>query len=242
MAKRGRKPGAKRKGYFYEREEQAVVDYINSTDEEEKNKIYNEILHPVFSKMVESIINRYKLYPPDENFKETFDDTISFLLTKINHFDASKGYKSYSYCGTVCKNYLIYKINQFNKNRNRSEAYNESSGGLSDNIKFSYDDSESSESMLTELINKTVEGIRQTINDKEKNKLTDNQVIVGEALIELLTNWDEIFTQMGSNKYNKSSILLFLKERTLLTAKEIRDSMKIYKKQYYLFKNDLLSE
>ena len=241
MAKRGRKPGTKRKGYFYEREEQAVVDYINETDEVKKNKIYNEILHPVFSKMVESIINRYKLYPPDECFKETFDDTISFLMTKIEKFDPTKGYKSYSYCGTICKNYLIYKINQFTKNRNRSESYSDINSDLSDNVKYLSDDN-SGESFLTELINKTVDGIRKTIEEKESNKLTDNQIKVGEALIELLTNWDDIFTQMGSNKYNKSSILLFLKERTLLTTKEIRDSMKIYKNQYYFFKNDLLSE
>jgi hypothetical protein len=29
--------------YFAEKEEQAVVDYINSTSIEEKNRIYNEI-------------------------------------------------------------------------------------------------------------------------------------------------------------------------------------------------------
>ena len=36
--KRGRKPSKNRKGYFYEKEEAAVVDYINSEDEIEKNK------------------------------------------------------------------------------------------------------------------------------------------------------------------------------------------------------------
>ena len=37
--KRGRKPKEK-KGYFYENEEQAVTDYINSKSPEEKNKIF----------------------------------------------------------------------------------------------------------------------------------------------------------------------------------------------------------
>ena len=54
--------------------------------------------------MVESIIRRYKLYPPqDENFDETFNDTLSFLMTKIDRFNPNSGYKAYSYCGTVCK-------------------------------------------------------------------------------------------------------------------------------------------
>lgn len=48
-------------------------------------------------------MRRYKLYPPDEEFQETFDDTISFLMTKLYHFDPSTNYKAYSYCGTICK-------------------------------------------------------------------------------------------------------------------------------------------
>ena len=83
--KRGRKPKEK-KGYFYENEEQAVTDYINSKSLEEKNQIFVSTLYPAFTKMIESIIRRYKLYVPDEEFEQTFNDTISYLLTKITNF------------------------------------------------------------------------------------------------------------------------------------------------------------
>ena len=36
--------------------------------------------------MIESIIRRYKLFIPDEDFDQNFNDTISYLLTKINNF------------------------------------------------------------------------------------------------------------------------------------------------------------
>ena len=85
MAKKGRKPKAK-KGYFYDGEEDAIVRYINETDLTEKNKIFNEILHPALTKMIESIIRRYKLFVPDEDFDQNFNDTISYLLTKIENF------------------------------------------------------------------------------------------------------------------------------------------------------------
>ena len=88
MAKRGRKPKAERKGYFYETQEQAVIDYINTYDDTKREKIFNDILLPAFTKMVESIIRRYNLYVPDEEFQETFDDTMSFMLTKLNNFSA----------------------------------------------------------------------------------------------------------------------------------------------------------
>ena len=71
--KRGRKPSKERKGYFYEREEEAVVNYLSTDDDYEKNKIYDEILKPAFTKMIESIIRRYNLYPPDEEFQQTFE-------------------------------------------------------------------------------------------------------------------------------------------------------------------------
>ena len=62
MAKRGRKPSTKPKGYFYEKQEQAVLDYLQAETAQEKNVIYCEILKPAFKKMIESIIRRYKLY------------------------------------------------------------------------------------------------------------------------------------------------------------------------------------
>ena len=78
MAKRGRKPSKERKGYFYEDQENAVVTYIQSTDQEEREEIFNNQLLPAFTKMISSIIRRYNLYQEDENLEETFDDTISF--------------------------------------------------------------------------------------------------------------------------------------------------------------------
>jgi hypothetical protein len=243
--KRGRKPSKERKGYFYEREEQAVVDYIATNDEKEKNRIYNTILRPAFTKMVESIIRRYNLYPPDEEFQETFDDTISFLMTKLSCFRPESGYKAYSYCGTICKNYLYYKINQFIKNQKRNASYDnpaEESLNVNDSMKFSYNDNDAARTFISELTGSTVDNIQNILNDADKFKLNENEKRVGSALVNLMTNWEELFAQMGSDKFNKSSILLFLKETTMLNTKEIRDAMRIYKKKYYDVKWELINE
>ena len=244
MAKRGRKPKEKteRSGYFYETEEDAFVNYLKSTDEDEKNRIFNTYLHPAFTKMIESIIRRYNLYPPNEEFQETFDDTISFLMTKVEKFDPESGYKAYSYCGTICKNYLLFKINQFIKNQKRNESYDVISSEINENIKFSYDQYSNKIQMLNELINNTVKEIQSMIDKREKFKLNDTQIKVGKALVELLSNWEDLFARMGSNKFNKSSILLFLKETTLLTTKEIRDAMKVFKVKYYFLKKDVFDD
>ena len=232
MAKRGRKPKKERKGYFYENEEKALVNYLTTESLNEKEKIFNEVLLPAFTKMIESIIRRYNLYPPDEEFKSTFDDTMSFLMSKISHFNTDSGYKAYSYCGTICKNYLIYKINQYSKNQKRNVSYDTISSDINDNLSYSYDQYNNNIQILNELISDTSEEISEILKEKESFKLNENEIKVGIALIDLLNNWEDLFARMGSNKFNKSSILLFLKETTLLNTKEIRDSMKKYKNAY----------
>jgi hypothetical protein len=171
---------------------------------------------------------------------------MSFLMTKLSCFNPSTNYKAYSYCGTICKNYLIYKINQFTKNQKRNESYDNPNSEIQNvfdnNVNFSYSVDHPNKAFLAELTGNTVDNIKRILCDKDKYKLTENEIKVGNSLINLMTNWDEIFAQMGSNKFNKSSILLFLKENTLLSTKEIRDSMKVYKRKYYEIKLGLINQ
>ena len=298
MAKRGRKP-KERKGYFYEEEEEAIVKYINETNLDEKNRIFNSILYPALTKMIESIIRRYKLFVPDEEFDQNFSDTISYLLTKINHFrpeitgyfpyegstegidfiemskedfnkkkkDATKDdpkyvkvsvaspcydedieanppsyfkkmtchYKAYSYCGTVCKNYLMYKCSQYSKKRLRNTPYDDVFEEISNSERYSTDDD--NYALIAErLVKATSNEIEGMIKSKDDFELSDEEVIVGKALVNLLRNWEEVLPSNGSNKLQKSSVLYFLREETMMTTKEVRDNMKPYKNVFNILK------
>lgn len=241
MGKRGRKPNPeKRTGYFYEEEEQAFVDYINAKTKEEKEKIFNEkLLHP-FTKMIQSIIRRYKLYTPNETFEDIFDDAFSFLMIKMNYFNQNAGKKAYSYCGTICKNYLIKQINDFDKNQKRNSSYEDNSISLDDKLELSYTENGNERSFTTELIDNMKAEIEEMLKEEGKNILNENEKKIGYALLNVLENWEDLFLQMGSDKFNKSSIYMFLKETTLLDPKEIRDGMKKFKKIYYIIKNNML--
>lgn len=241
MAKRGRPK--KNKDYFCSTEEEALVQYISTEDSEEKEMLFNYILHPALTKMIESIIRRYNLYVPDELFEETFNDTISFLMTKINKFKPESGFKAYSYCGTICKNYLIYKINQYTKKINRNDRYEDVQHELDDNVNYSYTIiGEDNENFLDEVISKVTVEIDEILSMKEQLELKENEIKVGMALIEILNNWEDLFARMGSNKFNKSSILMFLKETTMLSSNEIRNGMKKYKTAYNSIKKNMLND
>lgn len=234
---RGKK-NKERSGYFYEKEQNALIEYLNSDDEVRKNELFSKILHPAFTKMIESIIRRYNLFTPDEEFQDTFDDTISFLMSKISHYRPETGYKAYSYCGTVCKNYLLWKINQYNKNIKRNDSLDNKDLGLNDNLKYSYSSLlDDNSNYLRDLFNEMAHKIDSMIQDPSKNKLKENDIKVGEALKELFNNWDELFARMGTNKFNKSSIILFIQELTLLSSKEVKASINKFKGAYTYVKS-----
>ena len=214
--------------YFGEDQEQAVVRYLESDSEDERNKIFNEYLREPLVIMVESIIRRYKLYRKDFEFEDLHTDTMSFLITKINKFDHTKNHKAYSYFGTICKNYLMGAIQKDTKDTNRSVSYEDISEDIETRIDFSYtiDDYHVDYSdVIIALTNKLEDFI-------ETEELTDNEKKLGYALLEIFTNFERIFQIGDGNKFNKNLILLSLREMTSLSTKEIRVSLKRYKNLY----------
>jgi len=215
--------------YFGEDQEKAVVNYLESTDEAEKNKIFNEYLREPLIIMVESIIRRYKLYRKDMEFEEIHTDTMSFLITKINKFDHTKNTKAYSYFGTICKNYLMGAIQKDTKEQNRQVSYDDISSDFEDSKDLSYVIDEFVVDYSSVIVKLTVD--LENFVEKEKN-LSDNERKLGYALLEIFGNFDKIFQVGDGNKFNKNRILLSLREMTSLSTKEIRVSLKRYKKLY----------
>lgn len=220
--------------YFGEEQEQAVIRYLESESEIEKNKIFNQYLKDPLTIMVESIIRRYKLYRKDFEFEDLHADTMSFLITKINKFDHTKNYKAYSYFGTICKNYLMGTIQKDTKEQNRSVSYDDISSDIEerDDLLYKIDEDVID---YRDIINKLTITLEDFI---ETETLTDNEKKLGYALIEIFCNFEKIFQVGEGNKFNKNLILLALREMTSLNTKEIRISLKRYKKLYNGLMND----
>lgn len=216
------------KNYFGEAQEQAVIRFLESESEIERNKIFEEYLKEPLIIMVESIIRRYKLYRKGFTFDDQHADTMSFLLTKTSKFDPSKNYKAYSYFGTICKNYLMGSIQKDQKETNRSVSYEDISSQLENDPELTYfmDDPPVD---YKKVINKIAIKLEDFMN---KNELNENEVKLGYALLEIFDNFEDIFQIGQGNKFNKNLILLALREMTSLTTKEIRSAMKKYVKIY----------
>lgn len=214
--------------YFDVREENAVRLFLTASTFDEKNKIYNEYLRHPLDKMISSIIRRYKLYRKDMDFIEINNDTHSFLMTKIDKFKPSKEKKAYSYFGTICKNYLMGQILKDQKEQNRKISYEDISSDLENDPTMVYyiDDEPETENNVIPILHSY---IKETL---ESDDLNENEIKLGIGLMELLENYEQIFPATDNNKFNKNVILLTLREMTNMSTKEIRASIKKYKKIY----------
>jgi hypothetical protein len=129
----GRKPN----NYFGAEEEQAINDFNAEYDNDKKNIIFNTKLQAPFLKMIESILNRYKLYDNSKQYQNMINDCFSYVYEKIEKYDSTRrrctagctkepiyvdycpycgsptrGLKAYSFFGTIIKRYLITERNK----------------------------------------------------------------------------------------------------------------------------------
>lgn len=243
-----------KKPYFGKREEEAFLKYIFNSNVEERHKIYNEILKKPFQKMVESILRKYPIHIGNYDIREVEVNGLSHLIEHMIKFNPDKiikngqKAKAFSYCQTIVRNYF--------KDHNR-KSYNEKLTNLSwedysneimskkEYLYELHDDSND----LEQLINTVTQRMRERI-DSDKS-LKKNEIIVGEAIINILKYWHVLFledTPEGkydkkiTNNFQKNKILLFLKEQTNLNTKEIRMSMKPFKEMYFLEKENFFNE
>jgi hypothetical protein len=73
-----------------------------------------------------------------------------------------------------------------------------------------------------------------------EKSITEQEVKLGQALYDIFENYNDIFLDTSNNKFNKNIILFELREMTNLSTKEIRSSIKRYKKVYFQLVQDLL--
>ena len=234
--------------YFAEKEEQAVVDYINTTSYDEKHRIYNEILRKPFQKMIESILRKYPIHVGNYDVNEVEANALSHLVEQMVKFKpdklnkAGKKVKAFSYCQTIVRNfYKDHSKRSYNEKKNNL-CFEDYSSEIIDKGEYTYHiDDEVNE--VEVFMSKIVDKLRDVLDDDYS--LKKNEVIVGEAIVNVLDNWHILFmeeTPEGNigkkvtNKYQKNKILQLLKEQTRLNTKEIRIAMKPFKEVYFMEK------
>ena len=122
------------------------------------------------------------------------------------------------------------------KETNRKISYEDISSDLQHSPDMIYhidDDSLTTE----EIIKKFLLKLKDSMGEKA---ITEQEVKLGQALYDIFENYNDIFLDTSNNKFNKNVILFELREMTNLSTKEIRTSIKRYKKVYFQLVQELL--
>ena len=100
----------KSKIYFGTPAQEAIIEYNNSTDPEERSKIYETRIKYPFEKLAENVINTFKFTYFDVSKKDIQTEVVSTMVEKIHMFKEGKG-RAFSYFTIIAKNHLILKNN-----------------------------------------------------------------------------------------------------------------------------------
>lgn len=241
--------------YFAEKEERAVLDYINSNSAEEKNRIYNQILLEPFRKMIQSILRRYPIHIGNYDMEEVESNALTHLIEHMVKFNPDKITKSgvktkaFSYCQTIIRNYYKDHSKKSYTEKKINLSFDDYVDEINENIEYTYEMEVDNHNQLDKLIKTVIEKIEDKINNDPLMK--KNEIIVGDAIANVLKNWHVLFQEDSpegkynkrvTNKFAKNKILLFLKEQTQLSTKEIRIAIKPFKEIYFLEKIDYLDD
>ena len=158
--------------------------------------------------------------------------------------------KAYSYCQTIIRNYYKDHSKKSYIEKKINLSFDDHIDEINENIEYSYELELETHQQYEQLINTVVEKIETKINAND-TVMKRNEIIVGDAIVNVLKNWHILFmedTPEGkynkriTNKFAKNKILLFLKEQTGLSTKEIRIAIKPFKEMYFIEKMDYLED
>tara|TARA_S200000501_G_scaffold289234_1_gene274034 strand:- start:402 stop:1154 length:753 start_codon:yes stop_codon:yes gene_type:complete len=204
----------KRKVYFGQEVQDAVVEYNSSTNDGERNEIYGKRIHAAFDKLAENIINTFKFTYFDDPFVDVKHEVVTFMVMNMHKYDHTKGSKAFSYFSVVAKNYLI-----LHNNNNYKKLKTHDKIDVLERHKYQGSDEYDFNTFTAEIVD-YFDSNMNTIFKK------DRDLKIGYAIIDLIKQRDEI------ENFNKKAIYILIREMTNVETAHITSVVNVFKKHY----------
>lgn len=221
-----RKPGTKPVNYFDNTTQDAIVEYQKETTYASQNKIYLERIYPAFDSLIENLINVYGFSVALESRTDLKNECLEFLYRALPKFNAEKGSKAFSYFNVVAKNWLTIRSKQNTKkvqtyiSIDNRDAISEHDLATIEGYRIALD---GEEIMVNAELRAQVSQLITEIGGKVK---TENEQACVKAIDILLANIEEV------DLLNKRAVLLYLREITGLSSKQLSIVLASLKKHY----------
>ena len=199
--------------YFGKHVHESVVDFQETSCQQERHEIYEIHIRNAFEKLSENLIYIYGFSRDPEHFKILKSDCVSFLYETLEKFDAGKGSKAFSYFNVCAKNHLLAKAKKTQKSKIRNIS-------LADITVMSRLEKEMVESHS---VVPSPDDLFIRIEDKVSN---ENEKVCISAIITLFDNIEQL------EFLNKRAVFVYLREISGLNPKQLSVSLSSIRKHY----------
>lgn len=222
--------------YFTKETQDAILRWQESTNERERQRIFTKEIYGPFQEISRSLINVYNYADPNER-EEVIADCTSMLYETLSKFDATKGYKAFSYFSVVARNWLLSRKKKVRKENRKKVNYN-SINPLCEESDLTPDDlmalqqhqmQESLEDHITHAqFSESVEELWYQMQSRvvEGNSLGKNEELVLDACKEITDNAEELDLQ------TRAAMRLYIQEFTGLSKQELAKAIRNLKDVY----------
>jgi len=217
---------AQGKIYFAKEHEDAIVEYANTKDPKVRQRLYIQLIGPVFNELVDKMVFTYK-FTSLPNIDDLKSECKTWLTTILDKFDPTKGSKAFSYFSVITKNWFIHKVKK-NATQNKREIYLD---------EVDKEDLEPELMIHNRYIEERTEqefwkSLWLQIDLWGKEDLKTNEQKVLNAIKILLQNPNQI------EIFNKKAIYLYCREITGLNTKQIANNLNRLREKYSEFKKE----
>jgi hypothetical protein len=168
-----------------------------------------------------------------DTYDELKNDCVNFLFETIHKFDAGRGTNAFSYFNVVAKNWLIIRTKQKTQRTKKSVSLDDpTSLTTHEAIIIEEHNIVPSQDILFDSVGSVENTINLLYEIRSKVK-TENELTCINAIITIFENIDEI------DLLNKSAVLLYMRELSGLSPKQLTTAMQAIKRHYKKSKNDL---
>ena len=214
--------------YWGEDQEEAIVEFNTNDDIEDKHKVFVAIIEPAFRKLVENIYYTYNFTKILWDREQIEHEVMTHLYEKLSKFDVTKNKKSFSYFGTITKNWMIQRCN-IDKNKRFIDADNQEM--IMHNISINAYE----ENKLNRRNDEFIGEIIEDFDDWDaKDNYTRDDFAVLEIVNDILKNYERF------NIYNKKQLYVYIREATDLPSRKITKSLKKIKLDYFTVREDFI--
>ena len=217
----------KSKIYFGKAAQDAIVEYNNSNDPKEKNKIYKERIKYPFEKLAENVLNTFKFSYFDVPKEDIQNEVVSVLVQKIHMYQEDKG-RAFSYFSIVAKNYLILNNNSNYKRYKKTDLLSQMPETWNPENDF-YDEQQGDEfSEFKELMLEYWDKNLTKVFTKKRD------IQIADAILELFRRSQYI------ENFNKKHLYLLIREMTDCKTHYITKVVNVMKEHQKKMLNDYL--